>query len=362
MAELHANLDIKPRSQVTTRGDYVLDVNGDGWISPFDALLVINHLNAAANSAIVSQQQEYTLDVNADEIVSPLDALLVINYLNNRDAGEGESSDDNLTSADADSEQTDSVSRGTKFYVVDAPPTPPSATQPMAPAMDNSAFTMSLRIHVVQQATLLATVSGWLTAPADKWLSSDPTAISWTPGWRLIHGSPRALPRTAQTSGSWTPIFCLYCAMQKQHRWSSNRPKLLRSPCRSTITAQPVWQRTAAHCGSQMTLRTRCLSTTPMEPGLVARSLDSENRDPSGITNDPSGSDDLWVVDRDDDLVYRYSSAARLKHGGAEATDTFELIATNRHPEGIADPPDLTISDVEHCRPDLRRATAIGLR
>ena len=120
-AELHASLDIRPRSQVTKDGDYVLDVNADGWISPLDALLVINHLNAAANLASVSQPQEYTLDVNADELVSPLDALLVINYLNNRDAGEGESSDDNLTATVADAERNDPVSRGTKFYVVQRP-------------------------------------------------------------------------------------------------------------------------------------------------------------------------------------------------------------------------------------------------
>ncbi|NLX55607.1 MAG: S8 family serine peptidase [Planctomycetaceae bacterium] len=72
-----------------------LDVNFDGFISPIDALLVINHLNRGGTPGV-------RLDVNRDKHVSPLDALLIVNYLNRRDglgegagesAGEGEALD-----------------------------------------------------------------------------------------------------------------------------------------------------------------------------------------------------------------------------------------------------------------------------
>jgi SdrD B-like domain/Dockerin type I domain len=59
------------------------DVNDDGAITPLDALLVINHLNAARaglsrDLAALSVFQ----DVNGDGVISPVDALMVINELN----------------------------------------------------------------------------------------------------------------------------------------------------------------------------------------------------------------------------------------------------------------------------------------
>ncbi len=68
-------------------------------------------------------------------------------------------------------------------------------------------------------------------------------------------------------------------------------------------------------------------------------SLDSENADPAGITKDPSGGSDLWVVDRVDRLVYRYTSATTIRIGAARFTDRFTLATDNTSPEGIADPP-----------------------
>jgi hypothetical protein len=41
--------------------------------------------------------------------------------------------------------------------------------------------------------------------------------------------------------------------------------------------------------------------------------LDAGNADASGITKHPTGaSDDLWVVDRQDRLVYHYAGATEL--------------------------------------------------
>jgi hypothetical protein len=56
-----------------------LDVNGDGYVSPIDALLLINELNrdGAGETGLSSNA-----DVSGDLVLSPLDALLVINHLN----------------------------------------------------------------------------------------------------------------------------------------------------------------------------------------------------------------------------------------------------------------------------------------
>ncbi len=68
-------------------------------------------------------------------------------------------------------------------------------------------------------------------------------------------------------------------------------------------------------------------------------SLDPANAGSSGITNDPTGeSDDLWIVDRQDLVVYHYRNAATLIGGSAAAANTFPLAAADIMPEGIADP------------------------
>ncbi len=64
---------------------YAEDVNDDSIVSPVDALIVINHINA-------SKSYELLLDVNRDRQVSATDVLLVINCLNSSGAGEGERS------------------------------------------------------------------------------------------------------------------------------------------------------------------------------------------------------------------------------------------------------------------------------
>lgn len=61
-----------------------LDVNNDGEVSPLDALLIINFLNApkqaTPDSGVLAFGAYY--DVVADNIVAPLDALTIINFLN----------------------------------------------------------------------------------------------------------------------------------------------------------------------------------------------------------------------------------------------------------------------------------------
>lgn len=77
-----------------------LDVNNDGEITPLDALLIFNLLNAGQTQAPApSISGGSFVDINNDGEVSPLDALLVINHLNSQppaspspeeDEGEGE--------------------------------------------------------------------------------------------------------------------------------------------------------------------------------------------------------------------------------------------------------------------------------
>ncbi|MEC8555201.1 MAG: Ig-like domain-containing protein [Planctomycetota bacterium] len=67
------------------------DVNADGFISPIDALLVINFLNTtgAVPVAGLPSPPPYR-DVNGDNFITPIDALSVINELNQNSAGNGE--------------------------------------------------------------------------------------------------------------------------------------------------------------------------------------------------------------------------------------------------------------------------------
>jgi len=62
-----------------------LDVDGNGFVQPLDALLIINHLELASPQSFAAQPLADTkplfLDTNDDSRLSPLDALLVINHL-----------------------------------------------------------------------------------------------------------------------------------------------------------------------------------------------------------------------------------------------------------------------------------------
>lgn len=76
--------------------DRPLDVNGDTFVAPVDALLIINELNTAGARALTPPREgeprtRLWIDTNGDDFVAPNDALLVINELNARAGAEGES-------------------------------------------------------------------------------------------------------------------------------------------------------------------------------------------------------------------------------------------------------------------------------
>ena len=63
---------------------HALDVDGDHFIAPIDALLVINALNDQDSSEVGIDEPR---DVNRDGFIAPIDALYVINFLNDDGPG-----------------------------------------------------------------------------------------------------------------------------------------------------------------------------------------------------------------------------------------------------------------------------------
>jgi hypothetical protein len=92
-ALVSAALDTVPAREpvyVYTNAQRSHDVNADGYVSPRDALLLINALNKAGSRQLIGVNlSAHYVDINHDNYLSPLDALLVINVLNHTH-GEGE--------------------------------------------------------------------------------------------------------------------------------------------------------------------------------------------------------------------------------------------------------------------------------
>ena len=64
------------------------DVNGDGQVTPVDALSIINEINQGGAGVLPESRNEIAppfYDVNKDGNLSPLDALIVINHINSED-------------------------------------------------------------------------------------------------------------------------------------------------------------------------------------------------------------------------------------------------------------------------------------
>jgi len=65
------------------------DVNADTMVSPLDALLITNEINANGPSPLPEARPEESpyYDVSGDGWITPLDALLIINFLNGNGGG-----------------------------------------------------------------------------------------------------------------------------------------------------------------------------------------------------------------------------------------------------------------------------------
>ena len=69
-----------------------MDVNADGFITPIDALIIINRLNVQGSGALdptpnAPNTPQPFYDVNGDGDITPIDALIVINRLNTSGSG-----------------------------------------------------------------------------------------------------------------------------------------------------------------------------------------------------------------------------------------------------------------------------------
>ncbi|HUP78430.1 MAG TPA: Ig-like domain-containing protein, partial [Pirellula sp.] len=90
-----------------TNSTNAYDVNNDGFVSPIDVLILVNSLNNGGSGLLPDPgddaseglsgedggNRRFFMDVNGDNYLSPLDALMVINELNSRQnggSGEGE--------------------------------------------------------------------------------------------------------------------------------------------------------------------------------------------------------------------------------------------------------------------------------
>jgi len=80
-----ADLQSPPQTQAQATNSR-LDVNGDGLITPIDALMVINRLNAAwsatAGSPLAVSGQDSRLDTNHDGMITTQDVISIIEELN----------------------------------------------------------------------------------------------------------------------------------------------------------------------------------------------------------------------------------------------------------------------------------------
>jgi hypothetical protein len=87
-----------------------LDVSADGFISPIDAVHVINHLNSfheLGSLPGLPQAAPPYLDVDGDGSASPIDAVLVINYLNANPVGQGASASLEFAEVDLTHDEVD---------------------------------------------------------------------------------------------------------------------------------------------------------------------------------------------------------------------------------------------------------------
>ncbi|MEM6692703.1 MAG: dockerin type I domain-containing protein, partial [Planctomycetota bacterium] len=87
-------IDVLENSLPGHNADLPNDVNHDGEITPLDALIIINYINAHGAGPVADSDLLRCYDVNGDGMITPLDALLIINFLNTPQTVGGGGTDD----------------------------------------------------------------------------------------------------------------------------------------------------------------------------------------------------------------------------------------------------------------------------
>jgi hypothetical protein len=78
---------------------------------------------------------------------------------------------------------------------------------------------------------------------------------------------------------------------------------------------------------------------------LGSWAIDPANSHPTGLTVNPASVNDIWIVDNVTLKVYQYADAAGRISGSQSAAAIFALNSFDTNPQGIADPPAISISD-----------------
>ena len=141
-----------------------LDVNNDGFITPIDALLIINNMNSYGARPLVpggggetgaGAASRVYLDVNADKYLSAIDALMVCNYLNRPGNGEGEG-DASAESIDSATALVSSASGLGSIILVGVNPSDNQPTTTLNTAEPNSLSFSSKPTATLAPASVLA--------------------------------------------------------------------------------------------------------------------------------------------------------------------------------------------------------------
>ena len=87
------------------------DVDGNGVISPIDALIIVNYINNYGPGSINPEGEGPVpnLDVDGDGMVSPIDMLIIINIINGSSNSQDYISSDPESSTDEESITDDDV-------------------------------------------------------------------------------------------------------------------------------------------------------------------------------------------------------------------------------------------------------------
>ena len=82
----YENLEVRRVFSSWTNPDQAMDVSADRWLTPLDALLIINRIleREEGGDGLGAAGVAPFVDVSGDARLSPIDALLVINGLNNQ--------------------------------------------------------------------------------------------------------------------------------------------------------------------------------------------------------------------------------------------------------------------------------------
>ncbi|MCU0961709.1 MAG: PKD domain-containing protein, partial [Pirellulaceae bacterium] len=348
---LQASLVIQRPASAEDPQARALDVNRDGWVSPLDALLVINQLNGERHIEVQVGGEWLTVDVNRDTYLTPIDALLVINYVNQRSSAEGEETDNAALAAGSD-EDVDNAAEGTKFFVVDA--LSGATFRYASDGRSQGSLATGTYVHDPRgvasnrDGTRLWTVSSDHTVHVfDAQGTHDG---SWAP-------DQLSSPQGIATDG--TDLWVVDRGDGRIHYFAEGGARTFGTASADAVYLLHVDNRSP----SDLVARDGVFWVTDdlLDQVFVYDahddqfrylgrwSLDAANADASGIALDPSGaSDDLWVVDRVDRLVYAYVGGTTWRGGNRAADSSFALAIGNSAPEGIADPPVLTLSEPVH--------------